>query len=259
MIQIFSLFCFEAEGGRWIDGAFSWWVTEENLMFSVKVQLWLQAAQGESSWLWHKSSGAIWLILLHLHKTYRGHKPPNKTPWVSGTSFFPNGPVFFSHAGEGTPLVSSTLILLLLFKSPHQPSLHPQPLAIAPNLWPLFLGGYCFCLWLTAHSIRQGSRCGSLAKESFVCINADVRTHQRDNTYNFGSMRTRNIKAVKYLCVICQKVHLKTKIIKVVYFPQKESFDTSQLQYLILSFNGFLLCLSRLSLSTSAYKDERWL
>lgn len=166
---------------------------------------------------------------------------------------------FFPMQAKARPLLVPPWSFCFSLSHPTSPACIPQSLAIEPNLWPLFFGGFCFCLRLTAHSIRQSSRCGSLAKESSVRINADVRMHQTDNAYNFPSMRTRNIKPVKYLCVICQKVHLKTKIIKVVYFPQKESFDTSQLQCLILSFNGFLLCLSRLSLSTSAYKDERWL
>lgn len=123
-------------------------------LFSVKVQLWLHTAQGELWWLWHKSSGAIWLILLQLHKTSRGHKPPKQGSTGVCDIILSSMALSFSHANDSTPLVSSTLILLLLLKSFHKPSLHPPNLflsstSLTPHL-PL-LGGYCFCLWLTAH------------------------------------------------------------------------------------------------------------
>lgn len=118
-----------------IDGAFSWWVIEGNLPFSVKVQLWLQAAQVELSWLWHKSSGAIWLILLQLHKTSKGHKPPK--PWVSGTSFFPNGLVFFPMQAKARPLLVPPWSICLSLSHPTNQACIPQ-FAIKPNLWPPF-------------------------------------------------------------------------------------------------------------------------
>lgn len=102
--------------GGWLRGI---------LLFSVKVQLWLHGAQGELSWLWHKSSGAIWLILLQLHKTSRGHKPPKQGSTGVCNISLSSMALSFSHANDSTPLVSSTLILLLLLKSFHKPSLHP--------------------------------------------------------------------------------------------------------------------------------------
>lgn len=95
-------------------------------------------------------------------------------------SFFPMQAV--------TPLVSSTRILLLLLNSKHQPSLHPPiPRYRTTSLTP-FLEDIAFvCAW-QAHSTHQSSRCGSLAKELVVHINA-AWLHQTDNIYNFGSLK----------------------------------------------------------------------
>lgn len=96
--------------------------------------------------------------------------PQNKSPWASSTSFFPKGFAFFSHPSSGTPLVSSTQILLLLFKSCHQPSLHPPVScywnkSLTPAHPPFFTKGTAFVWGWQPITIFQSCRCNSLAKE----------------------------------------------------------------------------------------------
>lgn len=69
----YSLLKSGREGWKMIPSAGG---TKGNLLFSRKVQWWLQAAPAELSW--HKNREAIWLIHLELHKSYRGHKPPKQ-------------------------------------------------------------------------------------------------------------------------------------------------------------------------------------
>lgn len=159
--------------GGWMDGAFSWWVTERNLLFSVKVQLWLHATQGELSWLWHKSSGAIWLILVQLYKTSRGHKAPKQGSMGVWNIILPQWPCLFSHVGTVTPLVSSTLIPLLLFKSPHHRGLRSLISCYRTKSLTPFAGGIAFVCGSQTITMLESCRCSCLAKESVVHTDTD--------------------------------------------------------------------------------------
>lgn len=166
-------------------------------------------------------------------------------------------PCLFSHAGEGTPLVSSTLIHLPLFKSPHQPSLHPPICYQTKSLTP-FLEDMAFvCGWQPIKSIRAPG--AAVLQRNHLSTKMQMVDCIKPLTLITSDLWEGQILNLSNICASSAKKHtLKTKIMKVVYFP-KVSFDRSQLQCLILSFHGFLLCLSWLSLSTSPYKDERWL
>lgn len=100
---------------------------------------WLRTAQGELSWLWHRSSGAIWLILLRLWETSRGHKPPKQGSAVSAASSLPPRPRVFLMQAMARPLLVPPWSLCL-------PLSHPVSSYLS-HLWPRPL----FCLCLTAH------------------------------------------------------------------------------------------------------------
>lgn len=132
--------------------AFGWQVTEGSSVFGQKFICNYKLRRVELSGLWHKSSEAVWLILLH---PSRGHKPP-KTRLRGGLNIIlSKWPRPFSHAGGGTPPVSSTLVRLLLLKSPHQPGLHPAIAAHGTISVTAFLRSSAFvCAWQPVQSVQ---------------------------------------------------------------------------------------------------------
>lgn len=219
-------------------------MTEGNLLFSVKVQLWLQAAQVELSWLWHKSSGAIWLILLQLHKTSKGHKPPKQGSMGVWNIILSQWPRLFSHAGEDTPLVSSTLIHLPLFKSPHQLSLHPPICYRTKSLTPSLEGMAFVCGWQPIKSIRAPG--AAVLQRNHLSTKMQTVDCIKQITLITSDLWEGQILNLSNICVICQKSTFKNKDNESGIFSPKRKFwhKSTSMPNSLLSWISFMSVLT---------------
>lgn len=123
---------------------------------------------------------------------------------------------FFFPGDAGTPPISSTLILLLPVKSPSDPARHRTKLLVLPALL------WSFCLCLTAPPLHQSS----------IRAPGAERPHSTaSDKLHFRSMRSTDIKAVKYTHVARQNVRVKLR--KYVFPPER------QLGFIVPPSRGF--------------------